>query len=97
VLVEEHPVWTMLDSNAEEVVKRPKVLHREFPLWSRNSAVQKRRGRGYQNDIINVEQRVYRVSASTEDEQRGIHLGFNKPQGEHIGGEPATPCSGRLL
>jgi hypothetical protein len=31
-LVEEHPVWTTLDSNAEEVVKRPKVLHREFPL-----------------------------------------------------------------
>jgi hypothetical protein len=31
-LVEEHPVLTALDSNAEEVVKRPKVLHREFPL-----------------------------------------------------------------
>jgi hypothetical protein len=31
-LVEEHPVWTALDSNAEEVDKRPKVLHREFPL-----------------------------------------------------------------
>jgi hypothetical protein len=31
-LMEEHPIWTTLDSNAEEVVKRPKVLHREFPL-----------------------------------------------------------------
>jgi hypothetical protein len=30
--MEEHPIWTTLDSNAEEVVKRPKVLHREFPL-----------------------------------------------------------------
>jgi hypothetical protein len=30
-LVEEHPVWTALDSNAEEVVKRPKV-HHEFLL-----------------------------------------------------------------
>jgi hypothetical protein len=31
-LVEEHPISTTLDSNAEEVVKRPKVLHHEFPL-----------------------------------------------------------------
>jgi hypothetical protein len=30
-LVEEHPVWTALDSNAEEVVKRPEV-HCEFLL-----------------------------------------------------------------
>jgi hypothetical protein len=31
-LVEEHPVWTVLDSNADEVVKRPEVLYHEFPL-----------------------------------------------------------------
>jgi hypothetical protein len=45
-LVEEHPVWTVLDSNIVKVVKRPNVLHNEFPLWSRNSAAQKRRARG---------------------------------------------------
>jgi hypothetical protein len=37
--VEEHPIWMALDSNAEEVVKRPEVLYREFPLYRRNSAV----------------------------------------------------------
>jgi hypothetical protein len=31
-LVEEHPIWTVLDNNVEEVVKRPEVLHRAFPL-----------------------------------------------------------------
>jgi hypothetical protein len=31
-LVEEHPIWTTLDSNVEEVVKRPEVLHHEFLL-----------------------------------------------------------------
>jgi type II secretory pathway component PulL len=31
-LVEEHPIWTMLNSNTEEVVKRSKVLHHEGPL-----------------------------------------------------------------
>jgi hypothetical protein len=29
-LVQEHPIWTTLDSNAEEVVKRSEVLHHEF-------------------------------------------------------------------
>jgi hypothetical protein len=36
VLVEEQPIWMMLDGDAEEVVKRPEVLHGEFPLKSRN-------------------------------------------------------------
>jgi hypothetical protein len=31
-LVEEHLIWTTLDSNAEEVVKRLEILHHEFPL-----------------------------------------------------------------
>jgi hypothetical protein len=31
-LVEEHPVWTVPNNNADEVVKRPEVLYREFPL-----------------------------------------------------------------
>jgi hypothetical protein len=30
--MEEHPVWTVLNSNAEEVVKRPKFHHHKFPL-----------------------------------------------------------------
>jgi hypothetical protein len=32
LLVEEHLVWTMLNSNVEEVVKQPEVLHHKFPL-----------------------------------------------------------------
>jgi hypothetical protein len=42
-LVEEQPVWTTLDDDAKEVVKRPKVLHGEFLMKSRNSATQKLR------------------------------------------------------
>jgi hypothetical protein len=53
-LVEEQPVWTTLDSDAEEVVKRPEVLHDEFPLKSGNSATQKLRAGRSQDDIINI-------------------------------------------
>jgi hypothetical protein len=41
--VEEQPVWTTLDGDAEEVVKRSEVLHGEFPLKSGNSVTQKLR------------------------------------------------------
>jgi hypothetical protein len=30
--VKKQPVWTTLDGDAEEVVKRPKILHGKFPL-----------------------------------------------------------------
>jgi hypothetical protein len=53
-LMEEQPVWTMLDGDAEEVVKRPEILHGEFPLKSRNSVMQKLRVGRSQDDIINI-------------------------------------------
>jgi hypothetical protein len=51
--VEEQPVWTTLDGDAEEVVKRP-VVHGEFPLKSGNSAMQNLRAGRSQDDIINI-------------------------------------------
>jgi hypothetical protein len=54
-LVEEQPIRMTLDGNAEEVVKRPKVLHGKFPLKSGNSATQKLCAGCDQNDIINIE------------------------------------------
>jgi hypothetical protein len=42
-LVGEQAVWTTLDGDAKDVVKRPEVLHDEFPLKSGNSATQKLR------------------------------------------------------
>jgi hypothetical protein len=39
-LMEEQTIWTTLDSDPEEVVKRPEVLHDEFPLKSGNGTTQ---------------------------------------------------------
>jgi hypothetical protein len=38
-LMEEQTIRTMLDGDAEEVVKRPEVLHDEFSLKSGNGTV----------------------------------------------------------
>jgi hypothetical protein len=53
-LVQEQPVGTPLDSDAEEVVKRPQILHREFPLESRNSPTQELRAGSCQNNVIDI-------------------------------------------
>jgi hypothetical protein len=41
VLVKKHAIERPLNSDAKEMVKRPKVLHCKFPLQNNNSAVQK--------------------------------------------------------
>jgi hypothetical protein len=38
--MEEQTIWTTLDGDAEEVVKRPEVLHGELPLKSENGTTQ---------------------------------------------------------
>jgi hypothetical protein len=53
-LVLEQLVWTMLNGDVEKLVKRPEVLHGEFPLKSKNSATQKLRAGRNQDDIINI-------------------------------------------
>jgi hypothetical protein len=39
-LMEEQTIWMTLDGDAEEVVKRPEVLHDEFPLKRGNGTSQ---------------------------------------------------------
>jgi hypothetical protein len=53
-LVQEQPVRMPLDSDAEEVVKRPQILHREFPLESGNGLTQKFRAGSCQNNVIDI-------------------------------------------
>jgi hypothetical protein len=53
-LMEEQTIRTTLDGDAEEVVKRPEVLHGEFPLKSGNGTVQELRAGCGQDDIINI-------------------------------------------
>jgi hypothetical protein len=53
-LMEEQTIQTTLDGDAEEVVKRPEVIHDEFPLKSENGTVQELRAECGQDDIINI-------------------------------------------
>jgi hypothetical protein len=46
--------WTTLDSDAEEVVKRPEVLHGEFLLKSEYGTTQELCAGCGQDDIINI-------------------------------------------
>jgi hypothetical protein len=52
--VEEQLVWTTLNGDVEELVKRTKVIHGEFSLKSKNSATQKLRAGRNQDYIISI-------------------------------------------
>jgi hypothetical protein len=53
-LMEKQTSRTTLNGDAKEVVKRPEVLHGEFPLKSRNSTTLELRAGCGQDDIINI-------------------------------------------
>jgi hypothetical protein len=53
-LVQEQLVGMPLDSDAEEVVKRPQILHCEFPLESGNSPTQELCAGSCQNNVIDI-------------------------------------------
>jgi hypothetical protein len=54
VLMEKQTIRTTLDSDVEEVVKLPEVLHDEFPLKSENGTAQELHTGCGQDDIINI-------------------------------------------
>jgi hypothetical protein len=53
-LVQEQPVGSPLDSDAEKVVKRPQILHHEFPLESGNGLTQELFAGSCQNNVIDI-------------------------------------------
>jgi hypothetical protein len=53
-LIQEQLIRTLLDSDAKEVVKRPQILHHEFPLESENSPTQELHDGSCQNNVIYI-------------------------------------------
>jgi hypothetical protein len=66
--VEEEVVGPLLKWDAEEVVERAEVLHRELLLKSYSGTLEKLRARCGEDDVVDVEQQVSSVGAATVDE-----------------------------
>jgi uncharacterized protein YqgV (UPF0045/DUF77 family) len=97
VLAEEQSVRTVLDGDAEEVMKRLEVLHSKLPLQGSDGTAQKLRTGCGQNNIINIKEQIYHVWAATENEERRVRFCFNEPQGSQVCGELAIPGPRSLL
>jgi hypothetical protein len=95
-LVEEDVIRPLLYWDAEEVVDRAKVLHRELLLESCSSTLKKLRAQGGEDDV-NVEQQVSSVSAEAVNEQWDVRLDLHEAQGDQVGGEAVVPRTWRLL
>jgi hypothetical protein len=96
-LVEEEVIGPLLYWDAEEVVERVEVLHRELLLESCSGTLEKLRARGGEYNVIDVEQQVSSVGAAAIDKQRGVWLGLHEAQEDQVGGEAVVPRSRRLL
>jgi hypothetical protein len=53
-LVQEQPARMPLDIDAEEMMKRPQILHREFQLESGNGPTQELHAGNCQNNVIDI-------------------------------------------
>jgi hypothetical protein len=95
--VEEETLRLTLGGDAEEVVKRPLVLHRELPLKGVDRALEKVGDGCREHNVVDVEQELDGVVATSVDEQGRVRLGLNEIDGGQVGGEATVPGLWHLL
>jgi hypothetical protein len=78
-------------------VERTEVLHSKLLLESCSGMLEKHHARGGEDDIIDIQQQVSSVGATTVDEEQDVRLGLLEAQGDQVGGEAVVPSSRRLL
>jgi hypothetical protein len=96
-LVEEEVIDSLLHWDAKEVVEGVEVLHGELLLESHSGMLEQLWAWGGEDDVINVEEQVRDVGATTIDEQRGVRLGLHKVERHQVGGKVVIPSSQHLL
>lgn len=67
--------------NAQEIVKIAKASYGKFTVKGASDIVKQTRGRGSEDDIINVKENVAELRPTLENEQRGVEQGSYKADG----------------
>jgi hypothetical protein len=67
-LSEEEPVRLILYRDSQKMMEGSEILHGEFPLEGRYGPLQKCYARCGEDNIINVNQQVYHIYATPEDD-----------------------------
>jgi len=80
-----------LNVHPQELMKLTKILHGKLLLHSRNDASEEVREGSCADYVINIQEQICHVEATTKHEQVGVRLGFHKPKGQQEGSEPAVP------
>ena len=96
-LMLEETLRLAFDSDAEEVMEGPQVLHRKLLLEGDDCALQEVDGGCHENNVVDVEEEVDEVLAPPVDEEGCVRLGLDEADGGQIGGEAAIPGTRCLL
>jgi hypothetical protein len=78
-LVKEQALGTTLDDDPQEVMEHPQVLHRELLLKAGDDATLEPSGGGGEHNIIDVEEEVHSVRATTGRNRDVSDLASMKP------------------
>jgi hypothetical protein len=62
----------MSNSNAKEVVEITKASHRKLAVQPGQEALEKICGGGGDNDVIDVGEKIHRITAILENKQRSV-------------------------
>lgn len=96
-LGEEEAMGGARDADAEEVLKRAKVLHGELRAKAVNDEAQQPCSRCSKHNVVDVQEEEGGVSTLLENEQRHVGLGGSEADRPDEAREAVEPCSGRLL
>jgi hypothetical protein len=96
-LGKKHAILRTSNSNAKEVVEITEVSHRKLAVQSVQEALEKMRGGGGDNDVIDVEEKIRRITARLENKQRSIGQGGLDSHSSKISCKTLVPGTRHLL
>jgi hypothetical protein len=71
-LGEEHALRRTSNSNAKEVVEITKISHRKLAVQLGQESLEKIRGGGGDNNVINVKEKIHCITAGLQNKQRSV-------------------------
>ena len=96
-LRQEEAIRRTRDRDPKEVMKIPKIYHRELRVKKLGEASKKRGRRGCQDDVVDVEQQVANVGTHFVNKEGRIGGRSSEARPLDRAGEPLVPLPGRLL
>lgn len=83
--------------DAEEEVQHPQVFESDGGGELRDDPVEQCRGRGGEDDVVDVEEQIGELLAMPVDEERGVGASSHETDAPETSGDLGERCTGRMF